>query len=171
MSPKDRKRSDGPASGVRYRMHKEVLSIGDDYWVEDESGRRIFKVDGKAISALDTFVLEDASGREIAKIHECLMSVRDAMKVEMDSGNATVHKAFIDGHHHYKIDIDGGSDMSAYGNLADHEYVIESDGDSIATVSKRWFDERNSFGVEMSPDQDAALILAISVCIGTMARG
>ena len=28
-------------------MREELLSIGDDYWIEDESGRRAFKVDGK----------------------------------------------------------------------------------------------------------------------------
>jgi uncharacterized protein YxjI len=51
-------------------MREQLLSIGDDYWIEDESGRRVFKVDGKAVRVRDTFVLQDASGQEAAKIQE-----------------------------------------------------------------------------------------------------
>ena len=29
--------------------------------------------------------------------------------------------------------------MHAHGNLVDHEYEIEQDGKTIATVSKKWF--------------------------------
>ncbi len=33
----------------RYQMREKLLSIGDDFWIEDESGRRAFKVNGKAL--------------------------------------------------------------------------------------------------------------------------
>jgi uncharacterized protein YxjI len=71
----------------------------------------------------------------------------------------------------YKIDIDGQSDLSALGNIVDHEYKIEQDGDTVATVSKSWFRVRDTYGVEIAPDQDEALILAVTVCMDSMARG
>jgi uncharacterized protein YxjI len=76
----------GDASVERYRMREELLSIGDDYWIEDESGRRAFKVDGKAVRVRDTFVLRDASGQEAAKIQERKVNVRDTMKIERAAG-------------------------------------------------------------------------------------
>jgi uncharacterized protein YxjI len=60
--------------------------------------------------------------------------------------------------------------MSAHGNLVAHEYEIERDGDTVARVSKKWFRVRDSYGVEITPDQDAALILAITVCIDELTR-
>ena len=151
-------------------MREKLLSIGDDYWIESESGERAFKVNGKAVRLRDTFVLEDSAGEEVAKIKERILSVRDAMEIERAAGNATVHKALIGLRDRFKIEVDGGADMTAHGNLLDHEYEIESDGNEVASVSKKWFRVRESYGVEIEPGQDDALILAITVCIDALTR-
>ena len=171
MGLRDRIRGDGGHAGRRYRMQEKLLSIGDDYWIEDETGQRVFKVDGKAVRVRDTFVLKDASGSEVAKIQERKLSVRDKMKIEMGGRSATVHKAMVGIRDRYKIDVDGGPGLSAHGNVVDHEYKIERDGDTVATVSKSWFRVRDTYGVEIAPDQDDALILAVTVCMDSMARG
>ena len=44
-----------------------MFSIGDDYWIEGESGERMFKVNGKAARIRDTWVLEDVRGNEVAR--------------------------------------------------------------------------------------------------------
>jgi uncharacterized protein YxjI len=144
------------------------MTIGDDYWIQDEAGARAFKVDGKAVRIRDTFVLRDASGQEVAKIQERKLRVRDTMKIERRSGDATVHKALVGIRDRFQIDVDGGPDMSAHGNLVDHEYEIERDGNTVATVSKKWFRVRETYGVEIIPSQDDALILAVVVCIDAM---
>jgi len=161
----------GDSHASRYQMREELMSIGDDFWIEDESGRRAFKVDGKAVRVRDTFVLRDASGNEAAKIQERVASVRDKMEIESPSGKATVHKNLVGIRDRFKIDVDGGSDLEAHGNVVDHEYEIERDGDTVATVSKKWFRVRDSYGVEIQEGQDEALILAVTVCIDTMTRG
>jgi uncharacterized protein YxjI len=58
--------------------------------------------------------------------------------------------------------------MSAHGNIVDHEYEIERDGNTVATVSKKWFRVRDTYGVEIEPGQDDALILAVAVCVDAM---
>ena len=168
MGLRDRLRGDAGPAPRRYQMREKLLSIGDDYWIEDEQGRRAFKVDGKAVRIRDTFVLRDAGGGEVAKIQERMLRVRDSMEIERDGGNATVRKALVGLRDRFKIDVDGGPDLSAHGNLVDHEYEIERDGDTVATVSKKWFRVRDTYGVEIEPDQDDALVLAITVCIDAM---
>lgn len=168
MGLRDRLRGDAGPAPRRYQMREKLLSIGDDYWIEDEQGRRAFKVDGKAVRIRDTFVLRDAGGGEVAKIQERMLRVRDSMQIERDGGNATVRKALVGLRDRFKIDVDGGPDLSAHGNLVDHEYEIERDGDTVATVSKKWFRVRDTYGVEIEPDQDDALVLAITVCIDAM---
>ena len=167
MGLRDRVRRD--ADPVRrYQMQEKLLSIGDDYWIENESGQRAFKVDGKAFRIRDTFVLEDAAGQEVAKIQERKLTIRDTMKIERAGGDATVKKALVGFRDRFKIEVEGGADLTAHGNLVDHEYQIESDGDEVASVSKKWFRVRDSYGVEIEPGQDDALILAITVCIDAM---
>ena len=61
--------------------------------------------------------------------------------------------------------------MNATGNIVDHEFEIERDGNKVAEVSKKWFRVRDSYGIEVAPGQDDALILAIAICIDQMGRG
>lgn len=152
----------------RYRMQQKLMSIGDDSWIEDESGARVFKVNGKALRIRQTFVLEDPSGQELAKIQERKVSIRDKMDIELAGRTVTVHKALVGIRDRYKIDVEGGPDLRAHGNFVDHEYEIEADGHTLATVSKRWFRVRDTYGVEIAEDQNDALILAITVCIDAM---
>jgi uncharacterized protein YxjI len=170
MGLRDRLRRGDSAGAQRYQMRERLLSIGDDYWIENESGQRAFKVDGKALRVRDTFILRDSSDQEAAKIQERKVRVRDTMEIERPGGNATVHKALIGVRDRFKIDVDGGPDMSAHGNIVDHEYEIERDGHTVATVSRRWFRVRDTYGVEIEPGQDDAMILAIAVCVDAMSH-
>ena len=171
MAFRDRRRADA-AEPTRYQMREKLLDIGDDYWIENAAGERAYKVDGKAVRIRQTCVLEDASGAEVAKIQERKLTVRDTMKIERPGGGeATVRKALVGLRDRFKIDVDGGPDLTAHGNILDHEYEIDSDGDTIATVSKKWFRVRETYGIEIRPGQDDALILAITVCVDAMSRG
>ena len=92
--------------------------------------------------------------------------MRDKMEIERDGHTvATVKKALVGIRDRFTIDVEGGEDMEAKGNIVDHEYEIERGGDKVAEVSKRWFRVRDTYGVEIAPGQDDALILAITVCI------
>ena len=162
---------DDAPSGRRYQMREKLLSIGDDYWIEDERGERAYKVDGKALRVRDTFVLEDRDGNEVAKIQERKLRVRGTMEVEREGNRlATVHKALVGIRDRFDIDIDDGDDLDARGNVVDHEYEIKRDGDVIATISKRWFRVRDTYGIEIREGEDDALILALAVAIDDMGR-
>jgi uncharacterized protein YxjI len=52
----------------------------------------------------------------------------------------------------------------------DHVYTIERDGQRVAEVSKRWFRVRDTYGVEVAPDENDILILATTAVIDTMAH-
>ena len=36
-------------------MREKLLSIGDDFWIEDDGGNRAYRVDGKAARLRETF--------------------------------------------------------------------------------------------------------------------
>jgi uncharacterized protein YxjI len=152
-------------------MREKVFAIGDDYWVEDAGGDRVFKVNGKALRARSTFILEDPSGEELFKIQEKKLHIRDTMEVERgDDTVATIKKALITPlRDRFSIELANGNELSAKGNIVDHEYEIERDGDKVAEISKRWFRVRDTYGIEIAPGEDDALIVAATVCIDEMA--
>ena len=155
----------------KYQMREKLMSIGDDYWIEDESGDTAFKVDGKAVRVRDTWVLEDSQGNEVATIRERKLSVRDAIKIEFDGRDATVKKALVGIRDRYHVEVEDGEDLKVHGNIVDHEYEIERDGDKIAEISKKWFRVRDTYGVEIEDEADAVLVLAVTVAVDALARG
>ena len=94
------------------------------------------------------------------------------MEIERDEETvATVKKALIRvARDQFSIDVEDGDDLEAKGNIVDHEYRIERDGDEIAEVSKRWFRVRDTYGIEIGPGENQALLLAVVVCVDYLAR-
>jgi uncharacterized protein YxjI len=166
---RDERRGEG---GLQYQLREKMFSIGDDYWIETNSGERIFKVDGKALRIRETLIIEDRSGAELYKIQEKKLRIRDTMEIERGEDTiATVKKAaFTPIRERYSVDVRDGEDLDVHGNIVDHEYTVERDGQKVAEVSKRWFRVRDTYGIEVSPDQDDALILAVAVCLDRMSH-
>ena len=153
-------------------MREKLFAIGDDFWIENEAGDRAFKVDGKALRMRETLILQNPSGGELFKIQKKTLHVRDTMKIERDSETAaTVKKALIHPlRDRFSIEVEGGEDLEAKGNIVGHEYKIERDGDRLAEISKRWFRVRDTYGIEVAAGENDALILAVVVCIDQMSH-
>ena len=161
-------------NATTYRMRQKLVAIGDDYWIEDDSGQRVFKVNGKAMRVRDTMVFEDASGRELLKIQERALRVRDTMEIEDGNGEtvATLKKALNTPlRERFEVHVEGGDDLEVHGNIVDHEYKIERNGDKVAEVSKRWFRVADTYGVEVAPGQEPILLLAVSAAVDSMTHG
>ena len=155
----------------RFQMREKLLSIGDDSWIDDESGDHVYKVDGKAMRIRDTFILEDHDGREVAKIQERKLRIRDSMKIERDGETvATVHKALVGFRDRFRVSLEDGEELRAHGNILDHEYEIRRDHTVIARVSKKWFRVRDTYGIEIGDGEDEPLMLALSVALDAMAH-
>ena len=156
-----------------YQMRQKLLSIGDDFWIEDNHGNRCYKVDGKALRVRDTMDFEDANGNKLYKIQQKMLHVRDTMEIESAGGgpSAKVKKALISPlRERWHVEVDGGPDMKIQGNIVDHEYSLEVDGNKVAEVSKRWLRVADTYGVEVAPGQNVALILASVAVVDAMAH-
>ena len=163
----------GGGGVTTYRMRQKLLSIGDDYWIENGDGERVFKVDGKALRFRDTLMLQDADGHDLMKIQERKINLRDTMRIE-DAGGATVATVkkglFTPLRARFDVDVEGGDDLDVQGNVVDHEYTISRGHDRVAEVSKRWFRVADTYGVEVEPGQDPLLVLAVAVVVDSMAH-
>src|SRR4051794_39494450 len=154
-----------------YQMRQKLVSIGEDYWVEDDHGERAFKVNGKAMRVRETMILEEPHGRELFKIQQKMLHLRDTMEIEDGDGHkvATVKKAlFTPLRERFEVKVEHGEDLEVKGNIVDHEYKIECGGDTVAEVSKKWFRVADTYGVEVAEGQGPELILAVTAVVDSM---
>jgi uncharacterized protein YxjI len=157
---------------ARYKMRQHLLSLGEDYTIQDESGDPVYKVDGKLLRIRETFVIEDRDGNEVATIREKKIALRDSMKILRGGDTiATIRKAWISPiRDKFTVDVEGGEDLVAQGSITDHEYEIRRGGDTVARVSKSWFSIRDTYGIDIAPGEDDGLVLALAVAIDEMAH-
>jgi uncharacterized protein YxjI len=168
---KERSEFGAGGSAVRYQMRQKLISFGDDYWIENEAGDRVLRVDGKALRLRKTLDIEDTQGTKLCRIQTRVLHIRDTMAIERPDGGqmAKVHKAMITPlRERWKVDVADGTDLEVQGNILDHEYDVEADGQKVAEVSKKWFRVRDTYGVQVAPEADTLLVLAVAVALDIM---
>jgi uncharacterized protein YxjI len=157
----------------RYKIRQKLISIGDDFWIENHKGEKVFKVDGKALRLRKTLEFEDAKGRKLARIKERILAIKDTMVIEdaSDRDIATVKKALIAPlRDKWNVNVKDGEDLVVQGNILDLEYSIKQGRRKVGEVSKRWFTITDTYGVEIAKGQNDILILAVAISIDMMAH-
>ena len=158
---------------TRYKISQKLISIGDDFWIENEKGRKVFKVDGKALRLRKTLVFEDMEGNTLCKIKERLLTIRDTMVIEGPDGEqiAVIKKSLIAPlRDRWSVNVKDGPDLEVQGNILDLEYSIMQRRKKIAEVSKKWLSLTDTYGVEIDDEQNHILILAVAIAIDMMSH-
>lgn len=155
----------------RYKIRQNLISIGDDFWIENEAGQKVFKVDGKVLRIRKTLVFEDVKGKRLAQIQERLLTLKDTMVVEDENGKdlAMIKKALITPFRdRWDVKVKNGPDLDVQGDFLAHEYTIKAGRNKVAEVSKKWLRIVDTYGVEIEEGQNDILILAIAIAIDIM---
>ncbi|MEV0317396.1 LURP-one-related/scramblase family protein [Streptomyces sp. NPDC050658] len=158
---------------MRLLVRDRLLGIGDDYWIEDDQGRKVFLVDGKAMRLRDTFELKDMQGRVLIDIRAKMLALRDTMVIERDDAPlATVKRKRLSLlRNHYRVTLVDGTELDVSGKILDREFAVEYDGELLADISRRWFRVRDTYGLHVvREDADPALLLAVTVCVIRLAE-
>ena len=156
--------------GGRYRMRQKLVSFGDDYWIENAHGQRVYFVDGKAFRLREHLAFKDLRGNELAAIQEKVMHIKDTYSIYR-KGNvfATVKKTLVTPlRQRFDVHVAGAENMEVEGNILNHEYEIHEGRKLMAEVSKKWFHEADTYGVDVVPGANDILILAITVIVDMM---
>jgi uncharacterized protein YxjI len=153
---------------MRYLVREKGVAVGDDFWVSDENGREVFRVDWQAMRAAHpAFDLMDPSGAVVTTIRKQLLAMSEMMAIER-AGTviATVRKAMVSRFHHgFVVDLADGGALEAHGDIAEKEFEIRHGPAVLARVSRAWFRVRHSYGVDVAPGQDDPLLLTVAVCL------
>jgi uncharacterized protein YxjI len=145
-----------------YVIRERMFRLGEDFDITDEAGRPVLHVDGKVMSLHNRLILRDPAGPEAGQVHRKLAALRPTYEITIDGKDvAEVRKhLFTAFHDRFTIDVHGAGGMEISGDLPDHEFTIERDGQKVAAISRRWLTLTTSYTVDVAPGEDDVLILA-----------
>ncbi|WLQ34842.1 LURP-one-related family protein [Streptomyces castrisilvae] len=158
---------------MRLLVRERIFGIGDDYWIEDADGHKVFLVDGKAMRLRDTFELKDAQGRVVVEIRQKLISLRDTMLIERDGEHLAKikRKRLSLLRNHYRVTLKDGTELDVSGKILDREFAVDYEGELLAQISRRWLTVRDTYGIDIvREDADPALLIAVAVCVIVLAE-
>src|SRR5260370_11964252 len=69
------------AGGGRYLMRQRLLAFGNDYYIENAMGQRVYFVDGKAFRLREHLAFKNMHGNELAAIQERVLPINDTYSI------------------------------------------------------------------------------------------
>jgi uncharacterized protein YxjI len=154
------------ARGTRYLLPLRPLAHHRGFGIRSEAGDLVIEVHTVPPDAL---VFEHPAGGERCMIHEATYGLQPLMRISPGGRPAAWVRKVVFGpaREYYTVDLDP-VELNVRGCPRDHEYTISHGRRAIATVSRAWVCGPETYGVEVAPGQDEALILAVTVCITLM---
>jgi uncharacterized protein YxjI len=145
-----------------YVIREKMFRLAEDSDITNESGQPVLHVEGKIMSLHSRLILRDPAGREVAQVHRKLAALRPTYEITIDGKNVAEVRQhlFSPFQERLTIDLPGTGDMEISGDLLSHEFTIQRDGQTAATVSKRWLSLTASYAVDIASGENDLLILA-----------
>jgi len=152
---------------MRYIMRKNLLSFGDKFAIRNENGEEVFFVNGEVLSLGHKLSFLDPQGSELLYISQKLLSLAPTYELYRGEQHvATIQKElFTFFACTFDIHVDDRGDLEARGDLSDHEYTVTRNGETVAEISKEWFSISDTYGVDVTDNENTVLLLASTVVI------
>lgn len=150
-----------------YRLKQKFFALGDDFRIQDSTGRDVFLVDGRALSIGNKLSFQDLEGNELAFIRQKLLAWGPTYEITRGGELLAVVKKhlFTLFRCKFTVDVPGPDDLEAVGSFLDMEYEFQRAGNTVARVSKHWVSLTDSYGVDIAEGEDDVLILASAVVL------
>jgi uncharacterized protein YxjI len=151
---------------MKFVVTQKLVSFGDDFWIRNENGEKVYFVDGAAYSFGDKLSLKDLKGRVLAEIRQKLFTFSPSYKILVRGElYATVSKKLLSFRRSYVIKLANGDILKATGGFVFNDYEIRDRDRSVARISKKIVTFSDSYGVEISSSHDPVFILCCGVII------
>jgi uncharacterized protein YxjI len=145
-----------------YVIREKMFRLADGSDITDEAGQPVLHAEGKIMSLHSRLILRNPAGREVAQIYRKLAALRPTYEITIDGKNVAEVRQhlFSPFREQLTVDTHGASSMEMTGDLLSHEFTIQKDGHTAATISKRWLSLTASYAVDIAPGENDLLILA-----------
>ncbi|MCB0353509.1 MAG: LURP-one-related family protein, partial [Bdellovibrionales bacterium] len=143
-----------------------LISVGSDFSVRDENGVDVYLFDGKVFSVGTKIIIFDRKKEEVGRLRRKFFTL--APTFNLYSGKrvvATISKKLFTFRPAFTIRGRDGEPIQVTGRFLEHDYRFTRERKEVAVVSKKWFREADTYGVEVKHRSDALLVLCGVVII------
>ena len=154
-------------TGQTFVLNQKLISLSGDLWIDDSNGNHAFEVDGKLVALRRTLLLNDAAGNQLYEINKSLAHVHQTFEVKKgDEVVATIQKALVNLFgDHFTVTLANEDELVVRGDWIAREFHISRAGSDLIFASRRLLSIRDSYGVQIAPDFEVPLALAIVVAL------
>ena len=153
---------------TQYTVKKRLVSVGRDYDVLDESGKVVFRIDGKVRFAR-TFDVTDPEGNVLFAVKEKLLTLDRTHVVSAPGGAETVVRMTSTANAQpmrFEIETPGQAPMTAQGSFQGDGLTILRGGSTLGSVSRQQETAIHEiFRVYAASPEEAALVLALAMSL------
>ena len=156
-----------------YVVRESRLPIGDDYVIELDHGGSVYVVDGKFLRVKESLTIKDVDGAEAFHIEGTLLGVKNVLAISRAGVKlATVQRhAPESGPEQYAVELPKSEIVEVVGSPADRAYTLTYRGHVVATITHAsWMPLAKGYRVQVAPQQDDGVVLAVTICLDVMSR-
>lgn len=150
---------------MKYKIKQKIFSLASKFRIKNEFDEDMYIVEGKVLSIGKKLRLYDLNQNELVYIEQQLFKLLPLYKIYINGElKASVKKKFTLFKPQFEI-ISDNANYTLEGNFLSHEYRILLNGKVVATISKGWFTLRDTYGVEISDDENQPYMLSLVIVL------
>ncbi len=158
--------TDNPSTFV---LKQKIASMSGDAWIEDESGRHVYEVDGRAFHVRRTIKLNDTAGKELFHISQSLAHLHRTFEIKRDDSIvATLKQGLLSIGDKFTIKLAEGGELKAKGDIIDYDFEVRRGNDVVIHASHALVSAHDTYGVQVMPGFPPDLAMAIMIALEQM---
>ncbi|MBP1047264.1 LURP-one-related family protein [Enterococcus sp. BWM-S5] len=144
-------------------IKQQVFSLGGHFTVKDENEQDRYIVEGSFLSIPKTFTISDVHGQTIGTITKKVFSFLPKFFIEIDGEETlTIEKELTLFKSRYHIDA---KELDVQGDWWNKNFEIVRNGQTVATISEKWFTWGDSFEVDIYDEALEHTIISLVIAI------
>lgn len=150
---------------MKYLIRQKIFSFGDKFTIKNEFNEDCYQVIGKVFSLGNKLSLYDMQGRELYFIQQKLMKLMP--EYHLSKGEdvvAVVKKKLTFLKARFEIESSFGN-YTIQGSPFGYNFQILKNNQVVATISKQFFSMTDAYGIDISNNEDQAMMIALVIVI------
>ncbi|MCC5789483.1 MAG: LURP-one-related family protein [Opitutales bacterium] len=150
-----------------FKVREKLFSLRNEFVITDGQDNPMFKVIGKFFSWTNKMSFQNLEGEELALLQKVPFTFFATRYQILTKGTlyAEIQKHFTILKSRFTITEGDRSTLTLKGSLFSHEFQFFREGKPIASISKKRFSWRDSYGVDIPDGEDVLLILCSCIVI------
>ncbi len=150
----------------RYKVTEKIFAIQDGFKVTDENDKQVYNFKSKLLDLGDDLIMNNLETGEEYLLDNKIFKIFAEYRIKKNGKElAKVKRKFAILGTKFEITTPAGN-YSIQGSLFDYNFSINDEsGNTVTTVSKKYFAIRDTYGVEIADNVDHDIMIAIVVII------